>query len=152
MYRWAVPGVQPWRNDRNDSGRYVMTYQQKIKRNVEQKTIRSNVNCLSMMCNGLSSEAAWHSSGVVDVPKCLCLIHSEISEALEGHRKGLMDDHLPNRKMFEVELADAVIRIMDLAGALNIDIGGALVEKLLYNIDRADHKPENRADPGGKKY
>lgn len=41
----------------------------------------------------------------------LCLIHSEISEAMEGERKDLMDDHLPHRKMAEVELADAVIRI-----------------------------------------
>src|SRR5579885_1179488 len=34
-----------------------------------------------------------------------------LSRALEGHRKDKMDDHLPHRKMFEVELADACIRI-----------------------------------------
>lgn len=82
----------------------------------------------------------------------LALIHSEVSEGLEGHRKGLMDDKLPHRQMLEVELADAVIRICDLAGGLNFDLAGAIVEKLEYNSQRADHKPENRAMPGGKSY
>lgn len=88
----------------------------------------------------------------VDVPQKLCLIHSEISEALEGDRKGLMDDHLPRRKSIEVELADAAIRIFDLAGALGLDIGAAMAEKMKYNASRADHKPDHRAADGGKKY
>lgn len=82
----------------------------------------------------------------------LALIHSEVSEGLEGHRKDLMDDHLPHRKMLEVELADAVIRIFDLAGGLKMDLGGAIAEKLAYNAKRPDHKPENRAKEGGKSY
>lgn len=82
----------------------------------------------------------------------LCLIHSEISEAMEGHRKSLMDDKLPNRQMIEVELADAVIRIGDLAGALGLDLGAAIAEKMEYNSARPDHKPENRAKDGGKAY
>lgn len=86
------------------------------------------------------------------VAQKLCLTHSEVSEAMEGHRKGLLDDHLPNRQMIEVELADAVIRIFDLAGALNLDLGGAIAEKLAYNAQRADHKPENRNAIGGKTY
>ena len=63
-----------------------------------------------------------------------------------------MDDHLPHRLMIEVELADAVIRIADLAGALGIDLGGAVQEKLQYNAQRADHKPEARSARGGKAY
>lgn len=86
------------------------------------------------------------------VPEKLCLTHSELSEAMEGHRKGRMDDHLPHRPALEVELADAVIRIADLAGALNLDLAGALIEKLGYNQQRADHKPEHRAAEGGKVY
>jgi len=82
----------------------------------------------------------------------IALIHSEISEALEGVRKDLQDDHLPHRKAAEVELADAMIRIADLAGYLQYDLEGAIVEKMYYNSQRADHKPENRAAAGGKKF
>jgi NTP pyrophosphatase (non-canonical NTP hydrolase) len=82
----------------------------------------------------------------------LCLIHSEISEAMEGHRKNLMDSHIPHRSMLEVELADAVIRIADLAGALGLDLGAAIAEKMAYNATRADHKPEARAATNGKAY
>lgn len=90
--------------------------------------------------------------GKRNVPEMLCLIHSEISEAMEGHRKSLMDDKLPHRPMIEVELADAVIRIMDLAGGLGLDLGGAIVEKRAFNRTREDHKLENRLKDGGKAY
>lgn len=86
------------------------------------------------------------------VAEKLCLTHSEISEAMEGHRRDSMDDHLPNRKMIEVELADAYIRIADLAGLLDLDLAGAVVDKLAYNAQREDHKLENRAKADGKKY
>ena len=149
------------------------------------------------------------------------LISTEIAEATEGERKNLMDDHLPHRKMGEVELADALIRVLDLGGhfewnfttsvhhrwlnekssigkmhlALNIalanlanafdenihkdkysspnlsmfysylidsiiqvalildyDIFAAMDEKIAYNLNRADHKRENRAEENGKKF
>ena len=86
------------------------------------------------------------------VAEKLALIHSEVSEAMEGARKNLMDDKLPHRKMLEVELADAVIRILDLAGALQLDLAGAIQEKLAYNAVREDHKVENRKAEGGKSY
>lgn len=87
-----------------------------------------------------------------NVGELLCLIHSEISEAMEGHRKGLPDDKLPHRSMFEVELADALIRIFDLAGGMGLDLGGAFVEKMNFNAVREDHKREARMAAGGKKY
>ena len=86
------------------------------------------------------------------VAEKLVLIHSEVSEAMEGARKNLMDDKLPHRKMIEVELADAMIRILDLAGALHLDLAGAVQEKLAYNAVREDHKVENRKAEGGKSY
>lgn len=150
----------------------------------------------------------------------LQLVSTEIAEATEGERKNLMDDHLPTRKMGEVELADALIRILDVAGRygwamvevadlpdefsdseLSIggkhlfinatliglvhnlsndlespdratmyhysqlvlaivttaethgyDIEGAMIEKLTYNKNRADHKRNNRAKEGGKAF
>jgi len=42
------------------------------------------------------------------------LVLTEIAEATEGARKDLMDDHIPHRKMEEVELADTLIRVLDL--------------------------------------
>jgi len=80
------------------------------------------------------------------VPATFNLIHSEITEAAEGHRKDKMDDHLPHRKAVEVELADALIRIYGLAGALDLDVGSAMEEKIIYNRTRADHRD------GSKKY
>jgi hypothetical protein len=127
---------------------------------------------LQDVCHHLSKSAGWWISGDDDhlqiinspanahekyfgkalVAQKLCLAHSEISEAMEGHRKGLMDDKLPHRPMVEVEIADAIIRLCDLAGALKLDLGGAIAEKLAFNQKRPDHKPENRAKEGGKSY
>ena len=109
-------------------------------------------------CHGIAKECGWWNDPVTGVPvqrntgELICLMHSELSEAMEGARKNLMDDHLPGRKMLEVELADTIIRILDFAGANDLDIGGALAEKLAYNANRADHKPEHRAGENGKKF
>lgn len=116
------------------------------------------VRSLANKCHELAVKAGWwHDLETgepkpVNVAEKLCLIHSEISEAMEGDRKNLKDDKLKHRNMVEVELADAVIRIFDLAGALGLDVPGAMIEKMAYNKSRADHKPENRAKDNGKKY
>lgn len=124
---------------------------------------------LTHYCHKASVEAGWWKDittgadfaaevrngtrlGKALVAEKLCLIHSEISEAMEGHRKGLSDDKLPHRLQIEVELADAVIRIADLAGALGLDLGGAIAEKIRFNEHRPDHRLENRAAAFGKAY
>ena len=71
---------------------------------------------------------------------------------MEGDRKALMDDKLPHRLMLEVELADSLIRLVDMAEGLGLDLGGAVEEKMAYNRQREDHKREYRALPGGKRY
>lgn len=114
---------------------------------------------LCQICHNDSHNAGWYMDPKTGeaythdvVPEKIALIHSEISEALEGHRKDKPDDHLPHRPSIEVELADAIIRIGDLAGRLKLDLAGAVIEKLRYNRSREDHKIENRAAAGGKKF
>lgn len=112
---------------------------------------RDSLEEIQRKCYEQSRDMGWHSKPR-EIGTRLALIHSEISEALEGARKGLQDDHLPHRSMLEVELADAIIRILDLGGSENLDLAGAVAEKLKYNANRADHKLENREKQGGKKF
>lgn len=62
-------------------------------------------------------------------PELLCLIHSEVSEALEAYRKG-DDDNLGE------ELADVAIRLMDMCEAFNIDLEAEIMKKHDYNKSR----------------
>ena len=120
--------------------------------------IKQAVDLLQNRCHTAAFDAGWWSNPATNQQNPLCfsnkiaLVHSELSEALEGDRKNTMDEHLPHRPSREVELADAVIRLFDLAGAYDMDLAGAIVEKMAYNARRADHKPEARAADGGKKY
>ena len=50
-----------------------------------------------------------------------CLFTSESSEALEGYRKNLPDDKLPEYPMIAVELVDIIIRGLDHAGYINLE-------------------------------
>lgn len=101
--------------------------------------------------HGQANEMGWHQKQR-EIGTLIALMHSELSEALEGARKNLMDDHLPNRQMIEVEFADCVIRILDTAGLLGLDVAGALAEKHDYNAVREDHQLHNRATENGKKF
>lgn len=82
----------------------------------------------------------------------IALIHSELSEALEAVRKDAMDSHLVQWRGEEIEMADAVIRIFDYAAGHGLNLGPAIIAKLIYNYQRADHKPENRVKRHGKKF
>lgn len=108
----------------------------------------------SNLTEGYKSEILNDINKSIDLIKTqkLALTHSEISEALEGLRKDLKDDHLPQYDMFEVELADAIFRILDLAGAFNIPIGNIMMEKWDYNTKRVDHTREHRSGTNGKKF
>lgn len=73
------------------------------------------------------------------------LIASEVFEGGEALRHGLPpDDHLPEFGNLEVELADAVVRVLDLSSYLvrdesaKVGVGGALVAKVRYNRTRGE--------------
>ena len=101
-----------------------------------------NLNKLAEYCYNEAKQAGWHDTPRED-GMMIALIHSEISEALEELCKNQMDDHLPHRPMAEVELADALIRILDFVGMRGYDLGGVVQERLDYNRTRSDHKKEN---------
>lgn len=65
----------------------------------------------------------------------LMLVVSELVEAMEGERKDLMDDKLPHRKMAEVEMADAAIRILDYMGGFNMG----------FHVESVSELPDNKA-------
>lgn len=84
----------------------------------------------------------------------LALIHSEVSEALEGERKNLNDDKLPQFKMAPVEIVDAIIRSLDYLAGIHpdVDIDEIFHAKMAYNATREDHKHEARVIAGGKQF
>lgn len=119
----------------------------------------TGVNCMTQLCHALAVRGGWWHNPANGEPlparnvgEMISLMHSELSEALEAHRKSLNDSHITHRKGVEVELADLLIRVFDFAGAHGLDLGGAIVEKLHYNANRADHTLEARAAANGKAY
>jgi hypothetical protein len=111
---------------------------------------------IAELINGMAEEvyeanAKWYKDPAtgeqrtdINIAEKIAMIHTELSEALEGYRQDKMDQHLPHRLNVEVELADAVQRIFSLAVILKLDLGGAYVEKAAFNLNRADHDPATR--------
>lgn len=80
------------------------------------------------------------SKGWWDAPRedgtIIALIHSELSEGLEGLRKDLISDKIPPFLSIEEELADVIIRIMDAAERRGWRVCDAVLAKVRYNADR----------------
>jgi len=76
-------------------------------------------------------------------------LHSEVSELWEAYRKGLLNEGCDKGGLTcaEEELADIIIRAMDTAVALGVDIGTAIARKAEYNSKRPESMTKaQRAD------
>jgi len=86
----------------------------------------------------------WDGPEQSNIPTKLALIHEEISEALQAYRESNMHFYfeggpgagLGKPEGFGIELADAIIRICDLAEALGINLEEMVTIKATYNQTR----------------
>ena len=142
-------------NKYNEGSHLTVAYIQKGIHNAE---LIEAGHVLTVSCHGNAHGRGWWIDPATgeekdrNVGELLCLVHSEISEAMEGARKNLQDPHLPQYQNLHVEMADAVIRLFDMAGAEGVNLGEIIAAKLTYNANRADHDLANRAQSNGKKF
>lgn len=103
----------------------------------EEEAIVEAFECLQEAVHAQSTRSGWWPDDGNDGEK-LCLMHSELSEALDWIRKGNpKSDHIPEFTGLEEELADTVIRIMDYTRQRGLRLAEAIVAKHRYNGTRA---------------
>jgi NTP pyrophosphatase (non-canonical NTP hydrolase) len=93
----------------------------------------------------VSEDHGWHEDGETsNVAVKLALIHEEVSEALAEYRdtkegEVLRDVYFDDNGKpcgFGIELADVIIRVLDLAEMLSMDMDHLILVKHMYNDSR----------------
>lgn len=94
------------------------------------------LNDLAYIAYCIAYDKGWHEIQR-PLPEALMLMVSELAEALEALRAGNpVSEKIPPHPLFAEELADCIIRILDTAWALDLDIGSAVLAKMEYNRSR----------------
>jgi hypothetical protein len=102
-------------------------------------SIREEINMLSDSIHDNARDHGFWEELKPNIPEKLALVHCEVAEATEAFRvrpELLQDEHCPEFLNAEVEIADAIIRLLDLSSHLRFDIGGAILAKHEYNKGR----------------
>lgn len=102
-------------------------------------TNRSTIASIQKEVHALAVKKGWWDRER-SLAECLMLVNCELAEAVEEYRV-----HGIGKPVYKindkpeglaVEFADAIIRLLDLAGHYNLDVASALIEKHEYNKTR----------------
>lgn len=119
-----------------------------VQANVTKRENMSSINDYVTASYNNAKDHGWHDQPR-SIGDLICLMHSELSEALEEHRKGKPPQEIyfvsknpvvlgsPEKpEGIPIELADCIIRIFDFCGLHDIDLEKALSLKMEYNKTR----------------
>lgn len=80
----------------------------------------------------------WEEKEKRNKGELIALLHSELNECLEAIRKNNPpDDKIPEFSGVEAELADVILRVLDMSEAFGYRIGEAMLAKVKYNETRS---------------